>query len=156
MWKRQTRDWEQRKFGDIAQSFEYGLNAPAKEYDGTNKYLRITDIDDVSRKFNTDNLTSPDIELSTAKNYRLLNGDILFARTGASVGKSFIYRDSDGIVYFAGFLIRLEQELRRDMMHFYCFIYLLYIRNFLILTCTVYILAPHFANYIRSVTAVAV
>ena len=116
MWKRQTRDWEQRKFGDIAQSFEYGLNAPAKEYDGTNKYLRITDIDDVSRKFNTDNLTSPDIELSTAKNYRLLNGDILFARTGASVGKSFIYRDSDGIVYFAGFLIRLEQELRRDMM----------------------------------------
>ena len=85
-----------------------GLNAPAKEYDGTNKYLRITDIDDVSRKFNTDNLTSPDIELSTAKNYRLLNGDILFARTGASVGKSFIYRDSDGIVYFAGFLIRLD------------------------------------------------
>ncbi len=50
----------------------------------------------------------------------------------------------------------LEQELRRDMMHFYCFIYLLYIRNFLILTCTVYILAPHFANCVHSVTAVAV
>ena len=114
MWKRQTRDWEQRKFGDIAQSFEYGLNAPAKEYDGTNKYLRITDIDDVSRKFNTDNLTSPDIELSTAKNYRLLNGDILFARTGASVGKSFIYRDSDGIVYFAGFLIRARIKAGYD------------------------------------------
>ena len=100
--------------GDIAQSFEYGLNAPAKEYDGTNKYLRITDIDDVSRKFNIDNLTSPDIELSTAKNYRLLNGDILFARTGASVGKSFIYRDSDGIVYFAGFLIRARIKAGYD------------------------------------------
>ena len=107
-------DWEQRKLGDIAQSFEYGLNAPAKEYDGTNKYLRITDIDDVSRKFNIDNLTSPDIELSTAKNYRLLNGDILFARTGASVGKSFIYRDSDGIVYFAGFLIRARIKAGYD------------------------------------------
>ena len=106
--------WEQRKLGDIAQSFEYGLNAPAKEYDGTNKYLRITDIDDVSRKFNIDNLTSPDIELSTAKNYRLLNGDILFARTGASVGKSFIYRDSDGIVYFAGFLIRARIKAGYD------------------------------------------
>ena len=109
-----TDDWEQRKLGDIAQSFEYGLNAPAKEYDGTNKYLRITDIDDVSRKFNIDNLTSPDIELSTAKNYRLLNGDILFARTGASVGKSFIYRDSDGIVYFAGFLIRARIKAGYD------------------------------------------
>lgn len=110
-----TDDWEQRKFGDIAQSFEYGLNAPAKEYDGTNKYLRITDIDDVSRKFNTDNLTSPDIELSTAKNYRLLDGDILFARTGASVGKSFIYRDADGIVYFAGFLIRARIKAGYDV-----------------------------------------
>lgn len=107
-------DWEQRKLGEIAQSFEYGLNAAAKEYDGTNKYLRITDIDDASRKFNTDNLTSPDIEFSTAENFRLFDGDILFARTGASVGKSFIYRDSDGIVYFAGFLIRARIKMEYD------------------------------------------
>ena len=33
-------------------------------------------------------------------------GDILFARTGASVGKTYIYKDSDGLVYYAGFLIR--------------------------------------------------
>lgn len=30
----------------------------------------------------------------------------MLARTGASVGKSYIYRDSDGLVYYAGFLIR--------------------------------------------------
>ena len=36
-----TEDWEQRKLGDIASSFEYGLNAAAKEYDGENKYIRI-------------------------------------------------------------------------------------------------------------------
>ena len=101
-----TEDWEQRKLGEVAISFEYGLNAAAKEYDGINKYIRITDIDDSSRAFRDDDLTSPDIELSGAEKYRLQDGDILFARTGASVGKSFIYRLSDGLVYFAGFLIR--------------------------------------------------
>lgn len=101
-----TEAWEQRKLGEVAISFEYGLNAAAKEYDGINKYIRITDIDDSSRAFRDDDLTSPDIELSGAEKYRLQDGDILFARTGASVGKSFIYRLSDGLVYFAGFLIR--------------------------------------------------
>ena len=98
--------WEQRKLKDIASAFEYGLNAAAKEFDGVNKYLRITDIDDSSRAFKDDDLTSPDTNLSMADNYRLDEGDLLFARTGASVGKSFIYRESDGLVYFAGFLIR--------------------------------------------------
>ena len=106
--------WEQRKLGEVAQSFEYGLNAAAKEYDGINKHLRITDIDDASRKFNTDNLTSPDTGLETAENYRLVDGDILFARTGASVGKSYIYRAVDGLVYFAGFLIRARIKPEYD------------------------------------------
>ena len=109
-----TNPWEQRKLGEVAQSFEYGLNAAAKEYDGINKYLRITDIDDASRKFNTDNLTSPDTGLETAENYRLVDGDILFARTGASVGKSYIYRAVDGLVYFAGFLIRARIKPEYD------------------------------------------
>ncbi|MGY0187199.1 restriction endonuclease subunit S [Lactococcus petauri] len=99
-------DWEERKLGDLATSFEYGLNASAKSFDGTHKYIRITDIDDSSRKFNSQSLTSPDIDLSSADNHKLKNGDILFARTGASVGKSYIYADSDGLVYYAGFLIR--------------------------------------------------
>ena len=103
-----TDDWEQRKLDDIATSFEYGLNAAAKEFDGVNKYIRITDIDDDSHLFMVDNLTSPDIDLSDANNYKLSVGDILFARTGASVGKTYIYRDSDGLVYYAGFLIRAK------------------------------------------------
>lgn len=102
----QADPWEQRKLKDIASSFEYGLNAAAKEFDGVNKYLRITDIDDVSHAFRDDDLTSPDTDLSVADNYRLREGDVLFARTGASVGKSFIYRENDGLAYFAGFLIR--------------------------------------------------
>ena len=98
----------------MASSFEYGLNAAAKEFDGVNKYLRITDIDDTSRVFKDDDLTSPDTDLSTASNYQLHDGEILFARTGASVGKSFIYRESDGIVYFAGFLIRAKIKPEHD------------------------------------------
>ena len=109
-----TDEWEQRKLGDIASSFEYGLNAAAKEYDGENKYIRITDIDDNTHKFLTDNLTSPDIDLTGADNYKLTEGDILFARTGASVGKTYIYRNSDGLVYYAGFLIRARIKEEYD------------------------------------------
>ncbi len=94
--------------GDVSESFEYGLNAAAKEFDGINKYIRITDIDDTSHDFILDNVTSPDIDLDNAENYKLKDGDILFARTGASVGKTYIYRPSDGLVYYAGFLIKAQ------------------------------------------------
>ena len=62
----------------------------------------------------TYNLTSPDIDLTDVENYKLAEGDILFARTGASVGKSYIYRDSDGLVYYAGFLIRARVREEYD------------------------------------------
>ncbi|QEA51602.1 restriction endonuclease subunit S [Leuconostoc lactis] len=109
-----TDDWEQRKLGELASNFEYGLNASAKEFDGIHKYIRITDIDDSSRKFNSDSITSPDIDLSSADNYKLKNGDLLFARTGASVGKSYLYTESDGLVYYAGFLIRARLKSEFD------------------------------------------
>ena len=101
-----TDDWEQRKLGEICDSFEYGLNVAATDYDGENKYIRITDIDDNSHGFLQNDVTSPDIDLSGVENYKLKQGDILFARTGASVGKTYIYKESDGLVYYAGFLIR--------------------------------------------------
>ena len=101
-----TDAWEKRKLGELAQSFEYGLNAAAREYDGENKYLRITDIDDETHEFNSDALTTPDVNLSKAENYKLQESDVLFARTGASVGKTYRYKAFDGLVYFAGFLIR--------------------------------------------------
>ena len=99
-----TGAWEERKLGELSESFEYGLN----EAFDFNKltYLRITDIDESSRKFISNTLTSPDINLASADNYKLQKGDILFARTGASVGKSYYYQESDGLVYYAGFLIR--------------------------------------------------
>ena len=110
--------WEQRKLGEISRSFEYGLNAAATTYDGKNRYVRITDIDDETRLFSTADLTSPDIDLKSAENYRLQEGDIVFARTGASVGKTYIYKPSDGIMYYAGFLIRarIQPEYSADFV----------------------------------------
>lgn len=107
-------DWEKVKLKDVTESIEYGLNASAKEFDGENKYIRITDIDDVSRKFKEDSLTSPDINVSECDNYLLCEKDILFARTGASVGKTYLYDKKDGKVYFAGFLIRARIKEKFD------------------------------------------
>ena len=98
--------WEQRKLGELADSFEYGLNVPASDFDGIHKYLRITDIDDETHRFNESDLTSPLTDLMKCEQYRLAEGDLLFARTGASVGKTYLYQSSDGLAYYAGFLIR--------------------------------------------------
>ena len=99
-------EWEERKLSEISQKAMYGMNAAATEYDGINKYLRITDICEFSNSFKKDNLTSPNAELFDR--YKLQLGDLLFARTGASVGKSYLYREDDGITYFAGFLIKFS------------------------------------------------
>lgn len=109
-----TQDWELKKLGELTGNFEYGLNASAISFDGINKYIRITDIDDQTRVFNQIALTSPDANLSKAENYILKKGDILFARTGASVGKTYRYRESDGKVYYAGFLIRASIDSQFD------------------------------------------
>ena len=101
-----TDPWEQRKLGEVATSFDYGLNAAATEYDGKHKYLRITDIDDETHEFLERDLTTPLVDLEASAGYLLKEGDLLFARTGASVGKTYLYRQYDGTVYFAGFLIR--------------------------------------------------
>ncbi|EFL56597.1 type I restriction modification DNA specificity domain protein [Veillonella atypica ACS-049-V-Sch6] len=102
-----TDAWEQRKLGECMNSFAYGLNAAAKEYDGMHKYIRITDIDDETHNFIQSNLTSPDIDFNTdVSDYKLNVGDIVFARTGASVGKTYLYNPNDGDLYYAGFLIR--------------------------------------------------
>ena len=101
-------DWEQHKLGEICNSFEYGLNAASKEYDGKNKYIRITDINDETREFSKEDLTSPDIDLKNLDSYKLKKGDIVFARTGASVGKTYLYNEKDEVVYYAGFLIRAQ------------------------------------------------
>lgn len=109
-----TESWVEKKLGEVAESFDYGLNASAKEFDGVNKYIRITDIDDFSNEFLKTNLTSPDVKIDESSDYLLSEGDILFARTGASTGKTYYYKKTDGVVFFAGFLIRARIKEDND------------------------------------------
>ena len=83
-------EWEKTTFGEIATGFDYGMNAAAKPYDGENKYIRITDIDETSSTYDDKDMVSPDGVLSD--NYLVNERDILLARTGASTGKSYLYR----------------------------------------------------------------
>ena len=95
--------WSEVSFNEAFESFKYGVNAPAKIYDGENRYLRITDIDDESRELVSDDITSPNFYLSDI--YLAKEGDIFFARTGATVGKTYLYKKADGKLYYAGYLI---------------------------------------------------
>lgn len=86
----------------------YGINAAAVPYsDQLPTYIRITDISDDGR-FSP----SPRVSVSSdsSGDYVLADGDIVFARTGASVGKSYRYRPCDGPLVYAGFLIRVTPE----------------------------------------------
>lgn len=86
----------------------YGINAAAVPYsDQLPAYIRITDISDDGRFY-----PSPRVSVSSESSgdYVLADGDIVFARTGASVGKSYRYRPCDGPLVYAGFLIRVTPE----------------------------------------------
>lgn len=113
-------EWEETSLSKLSTNYKYGINAAAIPYDGTNKYLRITDIDENTRMFSQEDLTSPGTDLSCCNEYLLEEGDITIARTGASVGKSYIYHLSDGKVYFAGFLIRtrLNENVDKDYVFY--------------------------------------
>lgn len=97
-------EWEEFSLGEISTDAMYGINSAAAKFDGINKYLRITDIDDESRLFLPDPLTSPGNKVNSK--FYLKKNDLVFARTGASVGKSYLYKESDGCLVFAGFLIK--------------------------------------------------
>lgn len=99
---------ERKRLGGLAKSFEYGLNAPAIPFDGIHTYIRITDIDDTTRTLLRDRLTSPGADLSSCSDYLVQQGDVLFARTGASTGKTYLVRGHEGAAFFAGFLIRMR------------------------------------------------
>lgn len=84
---------------------EYGINAAAVPFDDAlPTYLRITDISD-DHRFRPQPRVS--VEHPNTPAFFLNEGDLVFARTGASVGKSYLYGPDDGPLVFAGFLIRV-------------------------------------------------
>lgn len=110
-------DWDVKKLGDcLTDSPSYGINAAAVPYSGKlPTYIRITDITD-DGQFAPEKLVS--VKAANAENYYLNEGDLVFARTGASVGKAYLYNPSDGRLVFAGFLIRVKPNPERLVPEF--------------------------------------
>lgn len=98
--------WEKKRLGNLSSQSMYGIGASAVEFDKKNVYVRITDIDEDTRRIIGD-YTSPD---NIDEKYLLEKNDILFARTGASTGKTYIHSKFNETLkyYFAGFLIKFK------------------------------------------------
>lgn len=97
-------DWEEKTLGELCAPLTYGMNAAATKFDGENRYIRITDIDDETHALLPNDIVSPSGELDDK--YLVKKGDILLARTGASTGKSYLYHPKDSKLFYAGFLIK--------------------------------------------------
>lgn len=95
--------WEWERWGNIAQTIQYGYNAPALEY-GVIKMVRISDIQENCVLW--DNVPYCLIDENDIDTYLLKVNDILFARTGGTVGKSFLVEEVPEKAIYAGYLIR--------------------------------------------------
>ena len=98
-------NWVWTTIGEIASSILYGVSESSKD-NGKYKLLRITDIQ--NNKVNWDTVPFTDFDDNKAKSYLLQNGDILFARTGATVGKSYLVEGLSHLSIYASYLIRVQ------------------------------------------------
>ena len=99
-----------------SEPLQYGANATGVEFrEDIPRYVRITDIT-ADRKLSNDGKQS--LETDIAQDYMLEDGDILFARSGATSGKSFYYEDKYGPCCFAGYLINLRTDNRKALSKF--------------------------------------
>ncbi len=114
---RDAGEWGQAPLGELLLSQpDYGLNAPAVPYTSSlPTYIRITDISE-GGQFIAEKKVSVDV-VAVPENC-LHPGDIVLARTGASVGKAYKYNENDGILVFAGFLIRVKPNWKKINSNF--------------------------------------
>ncbi len=95
--------WSWARLGNLSVSIQYGLSNSAQSQ-GTHRLLRITDIQDGKVNWNTVPFTTTDDQ----DTYLLKAGDIVFARTGATVGKSFLITETPCPSVYASYLIRIR------------------------------------------------
>lgn len=108
--------WLRKPVRELCGKPQYGYTASANTEKVGPKFLRITDIQDSCVDWDT----VPYCECSEPEKYRLLEGDILFARTGATTGKTFLHSESEDAV-FASYLIRISRgkEVLPSFMNLY-------------------------------------
>lgn len=115
-------DFVKKTLGDLTVGKgQYGIGASAVDYsEDLYTYLRITDIND-DGTLNVNNLKS--INDKNAERYLLQPNDIVFARTGNSTGRNYFYDGTDGILVYAGFLIKFSidsSKVNPKYIKYYC------------------------------------
>lgn len=109
-----------KQLSDLAVEIDYGVTASASTLDTGTKFLRITDIQDRSVEWaSVPFCEAPENKLRSA---RLEDGDIVFARTGATTGKSFLIKSPPDGAVFASYLIRVKPSRLVDpnyLAHFF-------------------------------------
>ena len=99
--------WEWGRLGDLSSDIHYGYTASAKHNSDGVRLLRITDIQD--DKVDWSSVPACEITTQKAQNYLLENDDILIARTGGTIGKSYLVENIDLEAVFASYLIRVRR-----------------------------------------------
>ncbi|MDT2880305.1 restriction endonuclease subunit S [Lactococcus lactis] len=97
--------WEWVRLSTISSKIHYGYTASAKEV-GNAKLLRITDIQ--NNQVNWETVPYCDISLDKLPNMQVVKNDILIARTGGTIGKSFLIQNVTEVAVFASYLIRVQ------------------------------------------------
>jgi len=104
----------------LSEPLQYGANEEGVEYsEDLPRYIRITDFDEEGR-LREDTIKS--LEIEKANGYYLEKGDVLFARSGATVGKTFQFKNTEEPACFAGYLIKARTErvkLHSDFLYYY-------------------------------------
>lgn len=95
--------WTWGRWGELSESIQYGYNAPAQE-NGRILMIRISDIQ--NNTIIWDKVPYCQIPENEINNYLIKKNDILFARTGGTVGKSYLVTDEPRSAIYAGYLIR--------------------------------------------------
>ncbi len=110
--------WKWVRWGNLSLSIQYGYNAPGKT-SGTIKMVRISDIQ--NNKINWSNVPWCEIPDDDIETYSLNKNDILFARTGGTVGKSFLVKNVTEKAIYAGYLIRTRysEKLEPQYLKFF-------------------------------------
>ncbi len=110
------KDWKVKSVSELCEKPQYGYTASATTEQIGPHLLRITDIQEGSVNWET----VPYCDCPKLEKYLLEKDDILFARTGATTGKSFLVEECPTAV-FASYLIRLRVNKMISPQYLYAF-----------------------------------
>lgn len=111
--------WPKVQLEDLSVLIDYGLTTSASLENVGPKFLRITDIQD--GYVNWDSVPFCLCNTEDKEKYKLATGDIVFARTGATTGKSYLIRECPDGTVFASYLIRVKPNSKVNPTYLYRF-----------------------------------